>query len=149
MSKRRLQLVIDGHLGNVAPLGHAVRAVCLGAGLGAAAAAEVELSVVEAVNNSIEHAYRERAGEVRVSLQLGDETIEVRVCDTGQAMPEGTLARASMPQFNPDQLALLPEGGMGLGIVKELMQDLHYESRDGENVLTMSRRTGAMPPPPK
>ena len=117
-----------------------MRAVCAGAGFSAAVAAEVELSVVEVVNNAIEHAYREGTGEVRVSLQLGDDAIEVQVRDTGLAMPEGILAKAATPQFDPAQISSLPEGGMGLGIVKDLMENLRYESRDGHNVLTMSRR---------
>jgi serine/threonine-protein kinase RsbW len=140
VSQRRLHLVIDSDVGNVALLGESTRAACVAVGLSATAAAEVELSVVEAVNNAIEHSYRTGSGEVRVTLTEATDAVEIEVRDRGEAMPAGILDRAAALTFDPDKLQDLPEGGMGLGIVKDLMEDVRYESRAGENVLSMRRR---------
>jgi serine/threonine-protein kinase RsbW len=137
---RRLELVIASDFEQVALLAHALRAACVGLGLTPTAAAEVELSAVEAVNNAIEHAYGDCPGEVRVTLTLSAEGVELEVRDRGRAMAPGTLEHASAPSFDPAALAELPEGGMGLGIVKDLMDEVHYRSDGGENRLTMSRR---------
>ncbi|HEY0706011.1 MAG TPA: ATP-binding protein [Polyangia bacterium] len=141
MDERRLQLTIESRLTNVALLGGAIRSSCLAVGMDESAAGEVELAVVEVVNNCIEHAYRKTDdGQVSVSLEISDHTLRIKVSDRGRAMPPEVLATATVPTFDPGDTAHLPEGGMGLGIVKQLMQDVHYESTGGTNVLTMVRR---------
>jgi len=42
--------------------------------------------------------------------------------------------------YDPDDLASLPEGGMGLYLLHSLMDHVDYVSRDGRNVLTLERR---------
>lgn len=141
MNERRLQLVIESRLTNVALLGEAVRSSCLAVGMTGEAASEVELAVVEAVNNCIEHAYSMAGdGQVSVALEIGSETVQIQVSDRGQPMPPGTLEAAASPSFDPSDTVGLPEGGMGLDIVKQLMHDVRYESAAGINVLTMKRR---------
>lgn len=124
----------------VAALGDATRAVCATFGLGAAAAAEVELAVVEAINNCIEHAYRYEPGQtIEVILGAGDPGVEIEVRDRGRSIPEGVLEQARAQTFDPDDLAGVPEGGMGLGILKMLMKNVSYRTGNGVNVLSMSR----------
>jgi serine/threonine-protein kinase RsbW len=141
MEQRRLQLVIESRLGNVALVGVAIRSSCLAVGMDESAAAEVELAVVEVVNNCIEHAYgRSEAGQVTVLLEIADGTLQIKVSDRGRQMPAGLLADAAHLDFDPTDIANLPEGGMGLALVKQLMPDVRYESNAGTNVLTMIRR---------
>jgi anti-sigma regulatory factor (Ser/Thr protein kinase) len=55
-------------------------------------------------------------------------------------MPPGTLGQVRPPEVEVEDLAALPEGGMGLYIVTQLMDDVRYERRAGKNVLIMERR---------
>ena len=127
----------------VGPLGEGVRGACLALGMTGDGAGEVELAVVEAVNNAIEHAYAgDGAGTVEVVLICRQQRLTVEVRDTGRPMPAGVLAGARAPDFDPTALATLPEGGMGLHIVKTLMEAVSYERRDGCNVLHMERPLG-------
>jgi serine/threonine-protein kinase RsbW len=138
-----LDLRIASELANVALLGGAIRAACEAVGLTVQAASEVELSVVEAVNNVIEHAYGLASdGQVWVSLEVEAGSLEIEICDRGEAMPASVLASASAPRFDPTDLPQLPEGGMGLGIVTALMDEVRYRSDGGQNVLTLIRRLG-------
>jgi serine/threonine-protein kinase RsbW len=136
-----LSLTIESKMACVGPLAEKVRAACLGLGLTDRAAGEVELSVVEAVNNAIEHAYQ-LADDHLVEVALGCSTtlLQVEVRDTGRQMPPETLARVRVPQVDPANLAALPEGGMGLYVLTQLMDTVSYESHAGTNVLTMERR---------
>jgi serine/threonine-protein kinase RsbW len=150
-----LSLTITSTMASVGPLGERVRATCLGLGLGEGAAREVELSVVEVVNNTIEHAYQlAEDGKVWVTLGRRASRLQIEVRDRGRPMPPETLARVRVPRVDPGDPGSLPEGGMGLFIITELMDAVRYESHGGENVLVMERSIdraarSAAPPPPR
>jgi serine/threonine-protein kinase RsbW len=136
-----LSLTIESKMACVGPLGEKVRAACLNLGLTERAAVEVELSVVEAVNNAIEHAYQLAEDRlVEVALGRSSTLLQIEVRDTGLQMPPETLAQVRVPPVNPADRASLPEGGMGLYVLSELMDTVSYESRAGQNVLIMERR---------
>lgn len=110
-----------------------------------------ELCVVEAINNVIEHAYREQGGHsvaLRISAARG--LLELAVSDRGAAMPEGTLERARRflqdQQRAPDaalEVADLAEGGYGLSLILQVMDEVSYQRLGDENRLTMSMRVPA------
>ena len=132
----RRDLVITSELANVRLVGTSVRTLCGELGIGATEAVEIELAVVEAVNNAIQHAYSMCAGhEVAFSIEVGDGCVVARVRDSGRPMPPGLLDAV------PDEPSLDPEatGGLGLVIMKQTMDSVRYESAGGQNVLTMLR----------
>lgn len=93
---------------------------------------EIASAFVEAFNNAAVHAYRGMPpGEVEVEMRVSRERLEVEVSDFGRKFEP-----AGVPE--PD-LEALPEGGLGLFIIRNFMDRVHYESRDGRNVLTMSK----------
>ena len=88
---------------------------------------------VEAFNNAVIHAYEGRnPGPVRVELDVDEARLRVRIIDQGSA-----FALEEVPE--PD-LDALPEGGLGLFIIRNFMDDVRYERIDQENVLTMEKR---------
>jgi serine/threonine-protein kinase RsbW len=142
METRQLRLTIDSDLRCVSLLGVSVRAVCLQEGISEEDAANIELCVVEASNNAIEHAYENQAGQsLEVVLALSQQGVSVAVRDHGKSIPEGLLEK--LPQsieFNPEELDAIPEGGMGLILVKSIMDQVSYSTKSGQNTLTMNRR---------
>ena len=88
---------------------------------------------VEAFNNTVIHAYEDQPhGPVHVELEITEEYLTVRVMDEGKA-----FVLEEVPE--PD-LAALPEGGLGLFIIRNFMDDVGYERRGDRNVLTMVKR---------
>lgn len=88
---------------------------------------------VEAFNNCVIHAYAGMTpGPVKVQLEVGDDALTVEVTDFGQAFEP-----ADVPQ--PD-LSALPEGGLGLFIIRNFMDQVQHRREDGANVLTMVKR---------
>jgi serine/threonine-protein kinase RsbW len=135
-----LSLSIASKMDCVGPLGEQVRAACVRLGLTERAAREIELSVVEAVNNAIEHAYQlAEDGVVVVTLDRSGGRVHIEVQDSGRQLPPDTLARVRAPEVDPGDPTSLPEGGMGLYILTQLMDAVRYESRGGRNVLIMER----------
>jgi serine/threonine-protein kinase RsbW len=138
---RIVRLEIDSRLDHVELLGRAVRALCSTAGVPARECAQVELALVEAVNNVIRHAYRGEAGHpVRVGFTLLDGRFSIEIEDEGLPMP-----RRSSPalDFDPGDVANLPEGGMGLFIIHSVMDHVEFRRHEGRNSMVMSRRLAA------
>jgi serine/threonine-protein kinase RsbW len=83
----------------------------------------------EAFNNAVLHAYAGVAeGMVEVSLTIDPERAELRVADHGRSFDPRQVAA-------PD-LDTLPEGGMGLYIMRSFMNEVEYEAGK-PNVLTL------------
>jgi serine/threonine-protein kinase RsbW len=103
--------------------------------------AEIELCAVEAMNNIIEHAYGSRPGEsFELSGWLQESELILELRDEGQPLPEGAMSGATLPALDPGQIPSLPEGGWGLYILRELMDEVSYEARPGGNLLRLVRR---------
>jgi len=138
---RSVTLRSDSSLACTELLTRAVRGMVAAAGLAPRACAHVELAVAEAVNNVVRHAYHGEAGhpvELVFTLEQGRFTIEVT--DEGTAMPPRP---APVFDFDPADIASLPEGGMGLYLIHSVMDEVEYRSRDGRNSLFMRRRLAA------
>ena len=101
------------------------------AGLPPGPRATAELALAEVLNNITEHAYANRPGLIRVSLQRSVAGLCCEIVDCGAGMPGGRLPGGRFPD-----LADLPEGGFGWGLIRALTQDLRYVRTAGENRLT-------------
>jgi serine/threonine-protein kinase RsbW len=143
MKPKEIKLIIDSKLEDVALVGREVNKLCSAAGRPFLEASDVELCVVEAVTNSIEHAYRLKAGhQVEVTFAIYSDELIVGVCDTGEPMDPKLLEEkdASFFLLNPDDLGSIPEGGRGLAIIKEIMDSVAYTSKEGKNCFTMKKK---------
>lgn len=136
-----LNLQIDSDLNSVELVAKAVRALCSDK-LVDDMLADVELSVVEAINNVIKHGYRGVKGlPVDVKISIKSDRIVLDIYDQAPPMPGSLLApdTAELMDFAPDNLEDLPEGGMGLALIKMTMDDVSYSSASGVNRLTLTK----------
>jgi serine/threonine-protein kinase RsbW len=87
---------------------------------------------VEAFNNAVIHAYKDTTpGSVEVEMIVMRDRLRVVVSDRGHPfVPE------SVPE--PD-LDALPEGGLGLFIIRNFMDHVNYARVGDQNVLTMEK----------
>lgn len=139
-----LQLAIPSELAAVRFAGAALRGVLGEAGWEQDQLSSIELCMVEAINNAIEHAYQERSGhQVWVTLELTVGALELTVVDRGVAMPPDILEqiRSSVVARDADETEIavseLAEGGYGLSLILQLMDEVSYSSQHGENRLAM------------
>lgn len=109
--------------------------------------AEIELAVVEAVNNCIEHAC---AGldqhQIIIEFWLRKDRLSIEMIDQGAAIELEWLDNLSADfDFDPTDMENLPEGGMGLKIIKNCMDEVSYQNVDDRNrwLLTKYRRGNA------
>ncbi len=140
-----IRLEIDSDLDKVALVARAVRALCADI-LGSDDADAVELSLVEAINNVIEHGYQGEGGrDVQVLVGLSADEVVIEVIDHAAPMQPELLDQATQDRFAFDESNLegLPEGGMGLALIRMNMDAVEYRSAGGENHLWMVKRVAS------
>lgn len=142
---RSFRTIIDSSLDAVPAVGNAVRALCRDGGFAEADAAMVELGVVEAVNNAIEHACSGAAGgRIEIAVSVDGTRIDARIVDDGQPGDPAAFGSAQAPAFDPADRASLPEGGFGLSVIRSVFDEVSFARDGGRNVLTLRRtRSGA------
>ena len=134
---KTITFLIDSKLENVSLAGVAVRGICNYLSLSEIDTYHLELCVVEAVNNVIEHAYgSERGHVVEVGITYSSNEITFRISDTGKEM---SLYRPPILDFDPEDLNMVPDHGMGLYIINSVIDEVTYRSDGDKNTLTMRK----------
>lgn len=138
---RCITLTIPTRLDCIELIGESLRALCPLAGLTDAESYRIELGVVEALNNVVEHAYSfQPDGRVSLELFFEPERIRFVIRDLGRPRPADLPIDPADPRtFDPTNRDSWPEGGMGLFIMSEVMDSVTYERGEGENRLTLIR----------
>ena len=135
MSRDVVTLVIPARTEYLIVARLALAGIARGTPIDEGALADLKLAVTEACGNAVRHAQPSEHGVIRVDFDLEDGTIEIRVEDEGPGI--GTL-----PDDERDELA---ESGMGLAIIRALVDD--FEIRDGHGgrgtVVRMRKRLAA------
>ena len=103
----------------------------------------VQIALAEVLTNIVQHGYRDLApAPIEVLWQEGENALAVDVRDAGHAIPAARLAAAGEDTFafDPDNVAALPEGGLGLAILKATFDVVDYRSEAGMNCLHLEKR---------
>ena len=100
-------------------------------------ARHLRLAVEEAVVNVISYAYPDEVqGTIVVEATANKHRIKFVITDTGIPFDPTEVQEADTSLSAEDR----PIGGLGLLLVRELMDTMNYERIDGKNVLTLSKR---------
>ena len=102
--------------------------------LAPALAARIHLALEEAVSNVIMYAYPEgTAGNMVLDAVRDGNRLQFTLVDRGKAFDPTTV-----PEANPEApLEERPVGGLGIHLVRSIMDSISYSRLDGKNVLTM------------
>jgi len=132
-----INLSIASQLDSVSEVGSTVSNWCRELGMNDEHSFQIELCTVEAINNSIIHAYQNKTDEqVYIECTVYDNSIynskliSIKISDTGQAMTQAI----------PDKLVSQDsESGRGWYIMKQWTDSVHYSSIDGVNTTTLEK----------
>ncbi len=84
--------------------------------------------------------YSSDASEIAISLASDEHAVSVEIVDDGP--PFNPLADAAEPDLDAP-LEDRPIGGLGIHLVREMMDELHYSREEGKNRLAMVKlKTG-------
>jgi len=97
----------------------------------------INLVLDEVVTNVIDHGFEGIAGEpeIRLTMTLEGDQLMIRVEDNGKAFDP---LQAAPPDLDLP-LEERPVGGLGIHIVRSVMNTVEYDRRGGRNLLTMHK----------
>ena len=95
---------------------------------------KVNLVLEELAINTINHGHDEGLHEITVTFNSTDEALTIDVVDDGK--PFDPLTDAPVPDVNLP-LHQRPIGGLGVYLVRKLMDELTYRREEGRNHLTL------------
>ena len=100
-------------------------------------AGKLRLAVEEAVVNVINYAYPSgRHGSIQVAFMTDGRQLKITITDTGVAFDPTTIAKADTTlSANERQI-----GGLGMLLVREIMDSINYERIDDQNILTLTKQ---------
>ena len=96
----------------------------------------LNLALEEAVTNVILYAYPKGAdGLVTIEAILREKSLDFIVSDSGRSFDP-----TAVPEVDTDKsLDERPIGGLGIHLVRSIMDDVHYKRTDGKNYLSMTK----------
>ena len=93
-----------------------------------------ELAVDEACTNVIEHAYEGRPGHwVDITITVDPTRFTVRICDDGKPFDLTSYTEPDVPALTQQRQG----GGLGVHIIRRLMDQVEYRKRDGRNEICL------------
>ena len=99
---------------------------------------QIDVAVEEIFINIAKYAYHPETGRATVRVEVGDDPVQVRITFLDHGKPYDPLAKD-----DPDVTLAAedrPIGGLGIFMVKQSMDDVKYEYKDGTNILTLTKK---------
>lgn len=118
----------------VRDLAAGLRTWCSDQGIDETAAMDLELALVEAANNVVEHGYADCPdGEIALTMHREGGSAVIVLSDRGSAIPESAFAEdREIPPFATE--------GRGIAIIRACVDTLEYHVQDGVNAMRFEKR---------
>lgn len=97
---------------------------------------DTQLAIEEVITNIIVHGYKKTGGEIHLSCSITRNRIGIQITDTAPpfdplSIPEPVL------EGDMDERKI---GGLGVYLLRQLMDDITYRYENGNNILTLEKR---------
>ena len=97
----------------------------------------LNLAIEEAVVNVMEYAYLEgEQGNVDIEVSADDRWLTFIISDNGIPFDPTTQKDADTTLSAEER----PIGGLGIFLVRQLMDSINYQRENGKNILTLSKK---------
>lgn len=99
---------------------------------------QIDVIVEEVFVNIAHYAYGTGHGKAAVRAEISGEPPVVTITFTDRGMPYDPLAREDPDVTLPAEKREI--GGLGIFMTKKMMDEVRYEYRDGQNILTLKKK---------
>jgi serine/threonine-protein kinase RsbW len=104
---------------------------------------KIELAVDEACTNVIEHAYGgEDKGDIEASVRIERGGLTITLVDHGKPFDPASVPE---PTIIADDPSKIKTGGLGLHLMRKVMDEVTFSFGDGRNTLVMVKRQPVQP----
>jgi sigma-B regulation protein RsbU (phosphoserine phosphatase) len=129
-------LTLKNDVRQVKQLNEFIKSVAEQLGMDASLAKKLRLAVEEAVVNVIDYAYPPGTeGDITVRAMANNQRLKLIISDEGTPFDPTEKALADTTLSAEER----PVGGLGILLVRKLMDSINYEYIDGKNVLTLRK----------
>ncbi len=133
---QRHQLDLPNDVQTIPQLAEFVDEVCATAGFDMATAMQMNLALEEAVVNVMSYAYPAGSkGSVHITAETADGQLTFVITDHGVPF-DPTAKEAADVTLSAEER---PIGGLGIFLVRSIMDSVNYERVDGQNRLTLCK----------
>ena len=98
---------------------------------------QIDIAIDELFGNIVHYAYNPEVGPVTVRVEVTEDPLAVSITFIDNGVPYDPLAKT-----DPDVTLSAEEreiGGLGIFMVKKSMDEISYEYRSGQNILTIKK----------
>ena len=135
-SESLYQLTITNDVQEIPKVSQLVEEIGEQRGLDVSLVMSLNLALEEAVTNVVVYAYPEgQEGKVDVEAILRPGSVEFTLIDSGKAFDPTSRPDPDLSLGVEDR----PIGGLGIFLVRQIMDKVEYERRDGKNYLRMTK----------
>ena len=99
---------------------------------------QIAVAVEEIFVNIASYAYVPEKGKAKVRVEVSDEPVSVTITFVDHGIPYDPVAREDPDVTLPASQRDI--GGLGIFMTKQIMDDVAYEYKDGQNILTLKKR---------
>ena len=133
----RSSLVLPNDVQEVPRLAAFVEDICEVAGIDMGTTMKMNLAIEEAVVNVMKYAYPpQKRGDVTIEAQSNDLRLKFTIIDSGMPFDPTVRAEVDTTLSAEDR----PIGGLGIHLVRKIMDSINYERVDSLNVLTLRKK---------
>ena len=100
---------------------------------------DTQLAVEEIITNIIVHGYKTTGSEIRLSGRFSGNGIVLEVADSAPAFDPLSIPEPELDGEVDDRKI----GGLGIYLVRQVMDAVSYRHEDGKNILVMEKRKTA------
>lgn len=127
------RLTIKNEVEELTKLPEFVDTVCEEAGVSMALVASINLALEEAATNVVLYAYQEGKGTIDIDASYAPQYIKFIISDSGIPFDPTQKEDADITLSAEER----PIGGLGIYLVRKIMDSVSYERVDGHNILTL------------
>ncbi len=134
---KQKELVIKSKTENLSKLRDFIRKAALEVEIPAEVIEDIILAVDEASTNVIKHAYQSHSdGEIRIKLRYSNHKFTITITDRGMPFESAKVPDPDLQKYYREHRV----GGLGMYLMKTLMDEVKYESIPGEyNRVSLSK----------
>ena len=138
MENVRLQrsLTLPNDINTIPQLNEFIDTVCEELEIDMALAMSLNLAMEEAVVNVMDYAYPEGTeGEVDIEAIADEAQLHFTISDSGKPFDPTAKEEVDTTLSAEER----PIGGLGIHLIRQLMDNISYERKDGKNILRLSK----------
>ena len=128
-------ITLPNDISTISQLSEFVETVCEEKGLDMALTMNLNLALEEAVVNVMSYAYPDSQGDVKVDIMIDDQKVVSILTDSG--IPFDPTKKGDVDTTLPAEER--PIGGLGIHLVKQIMDKVSYQYVGNQNILTLEK----------